>query len=101
MRKKQGALWLWWPHKSPDQTIDSKPVRPKLPPNKATEILGFKFPTNHLKKKINNSLHVTVLKERGVLVLAPTRRDKFPLPRTFLLVKAVSLFSDTAFHVVP
>ena len=46
-------------------------------------------------------VHVTLLKERGVLVLAPTRRDKFPLPRTFLLVKAVSLFSDTAFHVVP
>ena len=37
-------------------------------------------------------VHVTVLKERSVLVLAPTRRDKFPLTRTFLLVKAVSLF---------
>ena len=75
MRKKQGALWLWWPHKSPDQTIDSKPVRPKLPPNKATtEGLGFEFPKNNLKMIV--SLHVTVLKERGVLVLAPTDKER-------------------------
>ena len=62
---------------------------------------ALNFHWNHLEMIVSMSIYVTVLKERGVLVLAPTRRDKFPLTRTFLLVKAVSLFSDTAFHVVP
>ena len=96
MRKKQGALW---PHKSPDQTIDSKPVRlwgrlvaspPKIAPKQGH---CWSQPQN-LYKSIKNVFgrFVTVLAQRGVLVLPETDGETNSLSSNFPSGKSALCF---------
>ena len=96
MRKKQGALWR---HKSPDQTIDSKPVRlwgrlvaspPKIVPKQGH---CWSQPQN-LYKSIKNVFgrFVTVLAQRGVLVLPETDGETNSLSSNFPSGKSALCF---------
>ena len=96
MRKKQGALW---PHKSPDQTIDSEPVslwgrlaafRPKIAPKKQ----GRSNFTSISCLFAPHEIWVSLLQLRRRETNLPC--SNFPLMRK----SALSLFPNTAFLVV-